>query len=183
MITKTDALQGRGRRRRARSNYLANYGTDHYQYEWELELGLPWKTRELWLALSSPFFDVEKITTPTLFLCGALDVNVPLLNSEQLYQALRRVGKVETELVIYPGQWHAIRTPSYQKDRLERYLAWYDRFLRPGVVTAGARGLGRRGGEARGHVAPGRAALRPRARARSARRRSRPTSPRRRPSS
>ena len=122
------------------SNYLANYGTDHYQYEYELELGLPWKTRDLWLALSSPFYDVEKITTPTLFLCGALDVNVPTLNSEQQYQVLRRVGKVETELVIYPDQWHSIRTPSYQKDQLERYLAWYDRFLRPGVVTAARAG-------------------------------------------
>jgi dipeptidyl aminopeptidase/acylaminoacyl peptidase len=114
------------------ANYLAGYGTDHYQYEYELELGLPWKTRELWLGLSSPFFDVEKVTTPTLFLCGARDMNVPLLNSEQLYQALRRVGRVETELVIYPGQWHSIDTPSYRKDRWERYLAWYDRYLRPG---------------------------------------------------
>jgi dipeptidyl aminopeptidase/acylaminoacyl peptidase/tetratricopeptide (TPR) repeat protein len=122
------------------SNYLANYGTDHYQYEYELELGLPWKTRELWLSLSSPFFDAPKITTPTLFLCGALDVNVPLINSEQQYQVLRRVGKVETELVVYPDQWHSIRTPSYQKDKLERYLAWYDRFLRPGVVTAARAG-------------------------------------------
>jgi len=117
------------------ANYLAGYGTDHYQYEYEVELGLPWKARGLWLGLSSPFFDVEKVTTPTLFLCGALDTNVPLLNSEQLYQALRRVGHVETELVVYPGQWHSIETPSYRKDRYERYLAWYDRFLRPGVVT------------------------------------------------
>jgi tetratricopeptide (TPR) repeat protein len=75
------------------------------------------------------------VTTPTLFLCGALDMNVPLLNSEQMYQALRRVGRVETELVVYPTEWHSIDTPSVQKDRLERYLAWYDRFLRPGAVT------------------------------------------------
>jgi tetratricopeptide (TPR) repeat protein len=115
------------------ANYLAGYGTDHYQWEYEVELGLPWKARDVWLGLSSPFFDVEKVTTPTLFLCGALDMNVPLLNSEQLYQALRRVGRVETELVVYPDQWHGIETPSYQKDRWERYLAWYDRFLRPGA--------------------------------------------------
>lgn len=115
------------------ANDLAGYGTDHYQYEYEVELGLPWKARDVWLGLSSPFFDIEKVTTPTLFLCGALDMNVPLLNSEQLYQALRRVGRVETELVVYPDQWHAIETPSYRKDRWERYLAWYDRFLRPGV--------------------------------------------------
>ena len=61
-------------------------------------------------------------------------MNVPLLNSEQLYQALRRIGRVETELVVYPDQWHGIETPSYRKDRWERYLAWYDRFLRPGAA-------------------------------------------------
>jgi tetratricopeptide (TPR) repeat protein len=116
------------------ANYLAGYGTDHYQYEYEVELGLPWKARDLWLRLSSPFFEIEKVTTPTLFLCGALDMNVPLIDSEQMYQALRRVGRVETELVVYPTEWHSIDTPSVQKDRLERYLAWYDRFLRPGEV-------------------------------------------------
>jgi dipeptidyl aminopeptidase/acylaminoacyl peptidase len=134
VITKTGrfkaAVSGAGI-----ANYLAGYGTDHYQYEYEVELGLPWKTRDLWLGLSSPFFDVEKVETPTLFLCGALDLNVPLLNSEQMYQALRRVGRVETELVVYPSEWHDIETPSVQKDRLERYLAWYDRFVRPGAGT------------------------------------------------
>jgi dipeptidyl aminopeptidase/acylaminoacyl peptidase len=134
VITKTGrfkaAVSGSGI-----SNYLAGYGTDHYQYEYEVELGLPWKTRDLWLGLSSPFFDIEKVATPTLFLCGALDMNVPLLNTEQMYQALRRVGRVETELVVYPSEWHSIDTPSVQKDRLERYLAWYDRFLRPGAVA------------------------------------------------
>jgi dipeptidyl aminopeptidase/acylaminoacyl peptidase len=116
------------------ANHLAGYGTDHYQYEWEVELGLPWKARDLWLRLS-PFFDVEKVQTPTLFLCGASDVNVPLLATEQMYEAVRRVGRVDTELVVYPDQWHSIETPSYRKDRLERYLAWYDRFLRPGPAA------------------------------------------------
>ena len=129
------------------ANILAGYGTDHYQVHYEVELGLPWKERDRWLAVSSPFFDVEKVTTPTLVMCGQLDMNVPLINSQQLYQALRRVGKAETELVIYPNQWHGIRTPSYQKDRLERYLAWYDRFLRPGVVTAAREGSGPDGGK------------------------------------
>jgi len=119
------------------SNYLAGYGTDHYQFEYEAELGLPWKARQLWLDLSTPFFDIEKVVTPTLFLCGEKDMNVPLLNTEQMYQALRRVDKVDTELVIYPDQWHGIETPSYQKDRLERYVAWYDKYLRPGALPAG----------------------------------------------
>src|SRR5204863_595110 len=42
------------------TNYLANYGTDHYQKEWEAELGLPWQHADLWLRLS-PFYRVEKI--------------------------------------------------------------------------------------------------------------------------
>jgi dipeptidyl aminopeptidase/acylaminoacyl peptidase len=111
------------------ANYLANYGTDHYQYEWETELGLPWRETELWLRLS-PWLQVEKVTTPTLFLCGQDDVNVPLLNSEQLFQALKRLGRVDTELVIYPGEDHSIGRPSFRKDRFERYLAWYDKYLK-----------------------------------------------------
>ncbi|HSK77216.1 MAG TPA: S9 family peptidase [Thermoanaerobaculia bacterium] len=110
-------------------NYLSNYGTDHYQREWEGELGLPWKETERWVRLS-PFFSVEKVTTPTLILCGQEDWNVPVLNSEQLYQALRRLGRVETELVVYPGQGHSISKPSYQKDRIERYIAWYDKYVK-----------------------------------------------------
>ncbi len=111
------------------ANYLANYGTDHYQYEWETELGLPWRNVELWLKIS-PWFQVDKISTPTLVLCGQDDVNVPLLNSEQLFQALKRVGRVDTELVIYPGEDHSIGRPSFRKDRFERYLAWYDKYLK-----------------------------------------------------
>jgi dipeptidyl aminopeptidase/acylaminoacyl peptidase len=56
---------------------------------------------------------------------------VPIIGSEQMYQALRSQG-VETQLVIYPNQYHGITIPSYRLDRLQRYLAWYDRFLKPG---------------------------------------------------
>jgi tetratricopeptide (TPR) repeat protein len=110
----------------------ANYGTDDLQYWWETELGLPWKNDALWDRLS-PMFDVEKVTAPTLVLCGSADMRVPLVNSEQLYQSLRRRG-VETELVIYPGEYHSIDTPSYRKDRFVRSLAWYDRYLQPSVA-------------------------------------------------
>jgi dipeptidyl aminopeptidase/acylaminoacyl peptidase len=37
---------------------------------------------------------------------------------------------VPTELVVYPGEDHSIDTPSYQKDRLERTLAWYGRYVK-----------------------------------------------------
>lgn len=110
-------------------NYLANYGTDHYQRQWEAELGLPWQNTEAWIRIS-PFYRLDKITTPTLVLGGTDDVNVPLLGGEQLYQGLKRLGR-ETELIVYPGETHAIRRPSFQKDRFERYIAWYSKYLKP----------------------------------------------------
>lgn len=119
------------------TNYLANYGTDHYQKEWEGELGLPWENTELWIRLS-PFFQAKKITTPLLILCAGADVNVPCLNSEQMYQAVRRLG-LETELVIYPDESHSLRRPSFIEDRFERSIAWYDSHLRPEVAKKQAR--------------------------------------------
>jgi dipeptidyl aminopeptidase/acylaminoacyl peptidase len=121
------------------SNQISMYGTDMYITQYEGELGPPWKTPDVWLKVSYPFFKADRIRTPTLFLCGENDFNVPLLGSEQMYQALRSLG-VDTQLVIYPNQFHGITIPSYKKDRLERYLAWYDKYLKaPTPTTATAR--------------------------------------------
>jgi dipeptidyl aminopeptidase/acylaminoacyl peptidase len=49
---------------------------------------------------------------------------------EQMYQALKVLG-VDTQLVIYPGQFHGIRPPSYRRDVQERYLAWFEKYLKP----------------------------------------------------
>ena len=87
-----------------------------------------WRWEELYLKLS-PITKVENIVTPTLILCGEHDWNVPLNQSEQLYQSLRRLGR-DTKLIIYPGQSHGIRLPSYQKDRYERWLDWFRRYLK-----------------------------------------------------
>ncbi|MGH9862863.1 MAG: alpha/beta hydrolase family protein, partial [Candidatus Acidiferrales bacterium] len=108
--------------------YVANYGHDHYQKLWELELGLPWEKRELWEKIS-PFNAVKNVVTPTLVMCGEKDWNVPVINSEQLYQSLKRLGR-ETQLVVYPGESHSIKTPSYQKDRYERFLGWFDKYVK-----------------------------------------------------
>ena len=110
-------------------NALAGYGTDQYVREYEAELGTPWRNTDAYLKVSYPFLHADRIVTPTLFLCGEKDFNVPLLNSEQMYQALRSLGR-ETQLVIYPGEYHDIRKPSYRRDRLQRYVDWYDRHLK-----------------------------------------------------
>ena len=110
------------------SNILAGYGTDQYARDYEYELGSPWAHPEVWAKVSYPFLHADKIKTPTLFLCGENDFNVPLLNSEQMYQALRTLG-VPTELVIYPGQFHGLKKPSYILDRYQRYLGWFAKYL------------------------------------------------------
>ncbi|MFH1337119.1 MAG: S9 family peptidase [Candidatus Zixiibacteriota bacterium] len=127
VITQTDRFKG-AITGASEVLYRSNYGHDHYQFEWEMELGLPWENAELWEQLS-PFNRVEKIVTPTLIMGGEKDWNVPILNSEQLYQALRRLGQT-TQLVVYPGQTHGIRLPSFQKDRHERYLKWYATYVK-----------------------------------------------------
>jgi dipeptidyl aminopeptidase/acylaminoacyl peptidase len=81
--------------------YTTNYGHDHYQYLWEIELGLPWRNQKAWDRIS-PFWSVEKVTTPTLWMGGSSDWNVPIINSEQMYQAMKRLGRT-TELVVYPA--------------------------------------------------------------------------------
>jgi dipeptidyl aminopeptidase/acylaminoacyl peptidase len=119
------------------SNMITGYGTDQYTVQYENELGLPWKSLESYNKVSYPFFHADRIQTPTLFMCGEKDMNVPLVNSEQMYQALRSLGR-ETQLVIYPGQYHGISKPSYQKDRGARYIAWFGKYLGSAAAAAPA---------------------------------------------
>ena len=119
------------------SNFLAGYGTDQYIRDYEMELGKPWEKPDAWMKVSYPFFQVQRITTPTLFVVGEKDFNVPALNSEQMYQALKS-RNVDTRLVIYPGQYHGIKRPSFLRDRLQRYLDWYARYLKQADAAAPA---------------------------------------------
>jgi len=110
------------------SNYIAGYGTDQYIFDYVNELGHPWESPDAYFRMSYPFFHADRIETPTLFMCGELDFNVPAINSEQMYQALRSLD-VPTQLVIYPGQYHGLSKPSYVQDRLERMIEWYGKYL------------------------------------------------------
>lgn len=108
---------------------LTMYGHDQYIVQYELELGQPWKSPEAWMKVSWPFFKADRIKTPTLFMGGEKDFNVPITGGEQMYQALKSLG-VDTQLVIYPGQYHGLTIPSYQRDRLQRYVQWWDKYLK-----------------------------------------------------
>ena len=117
---------------------LSFYGVDQYILQYDNELGVPWKARDLYLKLSYPLLEADKrMHTPTLYMGGTSDFNVPILGGEQMYQALRSLG-VPTELVVYPGQFHGFTRPSYIRDRYERWLAWYDKYLKPAPAATPA---------------------------------------------
>ncbi|HEV2688097.1 MAG TPA: S9 family peptidase, partial [Bryobacteraceae bacterium] len=109
---------------------IALYGVDQYIMQYDEEIGPPWKVGlDPWMRISYGFLHADQITTPTLFMGGEKDFNVPLMGGEQMYQALRSLG-IPTQLVVYPNSFHGITRPSYQKDRIERYLAWYAKYLK-----------------------------------------------------
>jgi dipeptidyl aminopeptidase/acylaminoacyl peptidase len=109
-------------------NQLTTYGTDEYIVEYTAELGAPWRNPALWLQVSYPFFHADRIRTPTLFLGGDKDFNVPIAGGEQMYQALRTLG-IPTQLIVYPGEYHVLTRPSFLVDRSRRYLAWMQEYL------------------------------------------------------
>ncbi len=104
------------------------WGHDEYEKEYVLELGYPWENRAAWDRVA-PFYKVKNITTPTLFMGGNIDWNVPIVGGEQMYESLKALGR-ETELVVYPDEYHEFKTPSHIKDMNERYLAWYAHYVK-----------------------------------------------------
>ncbi len=124
------------------------YGTDQYIIQYDNEIGPPWdaKAWETYVKISYPFLHADRIKTPTLFLGGERDFNVPVQGGQQMYQALRSLN-IDTQLIIYPNENHGIARPSYVRDRYERYLAWYDKYVKKiappakdSVVTGGSNG-------------------------------------------
>jgi dipeptidyl aminopeptidase/acylaminoacyl peptidase len=83
----------------------------------------------------SPLAHVAKAKTPTMFIHGELDQDVPIQEAEQMYIALRQVG-VEAVLLRYPREGHGLREPAHVIDAMKRSLAWHDRFLQTNATSA-----------------------------------------------
>ena len=121
---------------------VAFYGTDQYIIQYDYEIGPPWdpKAWETYQKISYPFLHADRIKTPTLFLGGEKDFNVPVQGGQQMYQALRSLG-IDTQLVIYPE-----RVPRHHAPELRpRSLRALPRVVRAGTSTARSRRPRRRG--------------------------------------
>jgi dipeptidyl aminopeptidase/acylaminoacyl peptidase len=80
-------------------------------------------------AKSSPMTFIKNVKTPTLILVGDRDGEVPEPQSREFWHALKTLG-VETQLVVYENEGHAIRQPAHQKDIMERLVGWFDHYLK-----------------------------------------------------
>jgi dipeptidyl aminopeptidase/acylaminoacyl peptidase len=79
----------------------------------------------------SPLSRVANVHTPLLLLQGEADQRCPASDAEQLFVALRVLGRT-VEYVLYPEESHVYQAagrPDRRIDRMTRMLGWFDRFL------------------------------------------------------
>ncbi|MEZ4386852.1 MAG: prolyl oligopeptidase family serine peptidase [Candidatus Krumholzibacteriia bacterium] len=90
--------------------------------------GLPWDALEHYVA-SSPLYEMDRATTPTLIHVGGDDPRVPPAHSRGLYRALHHYLGVPCELIVYPGEPHGLTTARNRLAKMTWDLAWFDRYL------------------------------------------------------
>jgi dipeptidyl aminopeptidase/acylaminoacyl peptidase len=104
------------------------------EYDRMARLGDPFSVEGLAaLWRQTPLRHVTRIRTPLLMLQGEADLRCPAADNEQLFVALRHLGR-EVEYVLYPESWHTFAVtgrPDRRIDRHERMLAWFERRLKP----------------------------------------------------
>jgi dipeptidyl aminopeptidase/acylaminoacyl peptidase len=110
------------------ADLISEFGTEDHPAGDEWFYGVPWEQPEGFLN-SSPFVHLKNAKTPTLVLQGDADPIDPLGQSQELYRGLKRYG-VEAEFVVYPREPHGFHEEKHLVDRLNRILAWYDKYLK-----------------------------------------------------
>ena len=116
---------------RSISNLVSEYSQHDIVLWGTLELGPPpWPDLdELWRR--SPIRYVQNIQTPLLLTCGEMDLRCAISQSEELFGAMRLLGKT-VELVRFPEESHDLSRsgrPDRRVERLRRIGGWYERFL------------------------------------------------------
>jgi dienelactone hydrolase len=116
---------------RSISNLVSEYAQHDIVIWGSLELGPPpWPNLdELWRR--SPIRYVQDIKTPLLLTCGEMDLRCAISQSEELFGAMRLLGKT-VELVRFPEESHDLSRggrPDRRVERLRRIGGWFERFL------------------------------------------------------
>jgi len=116
---------------RSISNLVSEYAQHDIVIWGSLELGPPpWPDLdELWRR--SPIRNVQNIKTPLLLTCGEMDLRCAISQSEEMFGAMRLLGKT-VELARFPEESHDLSRsgrPDRRVERLRRIAGWFERFL------------------------------------------------------
>lgn len=90
--------------------------------------GTLWEYPERYLAHSA-ILQADRIKTPLLCITGDLDPNVEAVQSQEIFVALRRLGKKCVWLNYRDGAHGGPNTNDERKDMYRRMLDWYDTYL------------------------------------------------------
>ncbi len=113
------------------SDHTSYWGEGYWGYSYSevsMANSYPWKNKDLYVN-QSPLFNADKINTPILFLHGAVDNNVPVGESIQMYTALKLLGK-ETAMVLVEGQDHHILDYNKRLMWQNTIYAWFAKWLK-----------------------------------------------------
>jgi dipeptidyl aminopeptidase/acylaminoacyl peptidase len=116
---------------RSISNLVSEFAQHDIVLWGEAEMGPPpWPDPdELWRR--SPIRYVRDIDTPLLILHSDMDLRCAFSQAEELFGALRLLGK-EVEMVRFPGESHDLSRsgrPDRRVERLRRIGSWFERHL------------------------------------------------------
>ncbi len=118
------------------SNVATQVGTSDIGWHWTInEQGgvPPWEDVGRYVD-RSPVTHVPSIHTPLLIVHGESDLRCNIVESEQLFVALKRLGR-EVVFVRMPDAGHGFGGAGRPRQRLERFrliLDWFAKYLRPG---------------------------------------------------
>lgn len=113
------------------ANHTSYWGEGYWGYNYSevsMANSYPWSHRQLYVD-QSPLFNADKIHTPLLLLHGNADTNVPLIESLQMFTALKLLGR-EVALVEVEGENHHILDYSKREKWLATQMAWFQRWLK-----------------------------------------------------
>ena len=113
------------------ANHTSYWGEGYWGYNYSevsMANSYPWSHRQLYVD-QSPLFNADKIHTPLLLLHGNADTNVPLIESLQMFTALKLLGR-EVALVEVQGENHHILDYKKREKWLATQMAWFQRWLK-----------------------------------------------------
>jgi len=88
----------------------------------------PWSDRDLYVEQSA-LFNADRIHTPLLLVHGDSDTNVPVGESDQLFTALKMLGR-EVEYVQMQGQDHWVQDHDQRITWNDTIMAFFARYLK-----------------------------------------------------